>query len=290
MANIGDGALGRGPVLEALNMSGMGQLNTLWEEGMRGGLPVLFNIFNNQYGMGGQTSGETMAYDILARMGAGFNPNQMHAERVDGFNPLAVIEAYSRKKKLLLEGKGPVLLDVVTYRFLRPQPVGQLLLPAPRKRSLPGSAGPDHRVPQAADRGRLATEEDCDNIIKTVDDAIFRNFKLAIDEEISPRMDLNKNPDEIADMMFTNGHVEAFSDAKPDVNMPMEENPRVQAIARKERWGFDAMASPSPRTRSTSCATACSRPSSTASIRTLPSSPTVRTCATGAARSLCTVD
>ena len=117
VANIGDGALGRGPVLEALNMSGMGQLNTLWEEGMRGGLPVLFNIFNNQYGMGGQTSGETMAYDILARMGAGFNPNQMHAERVDGFNPLAVIEAYGRKKKILLENKGPVLLDVVTYRF-----------------------------------------------------------------------------------------------------------------------------------------------------------------------------
>jgi Pyruvate/2-oxoglutarate dehydrogenase complex, dehydrogenase (E1) component, eukaryotic type, alpha subunit len=41
----------------------------------------------------------------------------MLAERVDGFNPLAVIEAYGRKKKLLLEGKGPALLDVVTYRF-----------------------------------------------------------------------------------------------------------------------------------------------------------------------------
>ena len=67
----------------------------------------------------------------------------------------------------------------------------------------------------------LATEEDCDAIIKTVDDAIFRNFKLAINDEISPRMDLTKNPDEIADMMFTNGHVEAFSDAEPDVNMPM---------------------------------------------------------------------
>ncbi|NLD58710.1 MAG: thiamine pyrophosphate-dependent dehydrogenase E1 component subunit alpha, partial [Clostridiales bacterium] len=117
VANIGDGSLGRGPVLEALNMAGMGQFNTLWEEGMKGGLPVLYNIFDNQYGMGGQTAGETMAFDVLARLGAGFNPNQMNAERVDGFNPLAVIEAYSRKKKLLLEGKGPVLLDVVTYRF-----------------------------------------------------------------------------------------------------------------------------------------------------------------------------
>ena len=117
IANIGDGSLGRGPVLEAMNMAGMGQLTQLWDDEMKGGLPVMFNIVNNQYGMGGQTVGETMGYDAPARMGAGFNPNQMLAERVDGFNPLAVIEAYGRKKKLLLEGKGPALLDVVTYRF-----------------------------------------------------------------------------------------------------------------------------------------------------------------------------
>ena len=117
IANIGDGSLGRGPVLEALNMAGMGQLNELWRDDMKGGLPVIFTILNNQYGMGGQTRGETMAYDFPARMGAGFNPNQMNAERVDGFNPLAVIECYGRKKKIAEEGKGPVLIDVVTYRF-----------------------------------------------------------------------------------------------------------------------------------------------------------------------------
>ena len=244
VANIGDGALGRGPVLEALNMSGMGQLNTLWEEGMRGGLPVLFNIFNNQYGMGGQTNGETMAYDILARLGAGFNPNQMHAERVDGFNPLAVIEAYGRKKKILLENKGPVLLDVVTYRFSGHSPSDSSSYRTKEEIAAWEAQDPIIEYRKQLIEAGLATEEDCDNIIKTVDDAIFRNFKLAIDEEISPRMDLTKNPDEIADMMFTNGHVEAFSDAKPDVNMPMEENPRVQAIARKERWGFDANGKP----------------------------------------------
>lgn len=54
---------------------------------------------------------------MLARLGAGFAVNQMHAERVDGYNPLAVIEAVGRKKDLLLKGQGPVLLDVVTYRY-----------------------------------------------------------------------------------------------------------------------------------------------------------------------------
>ena len=117
VANIGDGSLGCGPVWEALNFAAMDQLRQLWDEEHRGGLPILFNIFNNQYAMGGQTQGETMAYDMLARLGAGVTPNQMHAERVDGYNPLAVIDAVRRKKELLLKGEGPVLLDVVTYRY-----------------------------------------------------------------------------------------------------------------------------------------------------------------------------
>ena len=50
-------------------------------------------------------------------MAPGVNPDQMHAERVDGYNPLAVADAIERKRKILQEGKGPVLLDVVTYRY-----------------------------------------------------------------------------------------------------------------------------------------------------------------------------
>jgi 2-oxoisovalerate dehydrogenase E1 component len=67
--------------------------------------------------MGGQTRGETMGYDMLARIGAGVNPEQMHAERIDGYNPLAVIDAMKRKKKVLEEKDGPVLLDTLTYRI-----------------------------------------------------------------------------------------------------------------------------------------------------------------------------
>ena len=239
VANIGDGSLGRGPVLEALNMAGMGQLTELWSDEMKGGLPVIFNINNNHYGMGGQTRGETMGYDFPARMGAGFNPNQLNAERVDGFNPLAVIEAYSRKKKIAEEGKGPVLLDVVTYRFCGHSPSDSSSYRTQEEIEAWKAQDPivAYRK-QLLDAG-VATEEELDKIVAHVKETNFRNFKLAIDEKISPRMDLAANPDAIADMMFTNGHVEAFSDAKPDVNIPMEEIPRVQAIARKERWGFD---------------------------------------------------
>ena len=74
IANIGDASMGRGPVWEAMMMSAMDQIKQLWEEGYNKGLPILFNIFNNQYGMGGQTRGETMGYDFLARAPASTPP------------------------------------------------------------------------------------------------------------------------------------------------------------------------------------------------------------------------
>src|SRR5690554_351421 len=93
VANIGDASMACGPVWEGITFAAMDQFNELWEGDMQGGLPVIINIMNNQYGMGGQTCGETMGYEIAARIGAGVNPDQMHAERVDGYNPLAVIDA-----------------------------------------------------------------------------------------------------------------------------------------------------------------------------------------------------
>ncbi|HWR98962.1 MAG TPA: thiamine pyrophosphate-dependent enzyme, partial [Prolixibacteraceae bacterium] len=96
VANIGDASMACGPVWEGISFATMDQFTQLWDDGMKGGLPVIFNVMNNQYGMGGQTAGETMGYGMAARIGAGVNPDQMHAERVDGYNPLAVIDAYKR--------------------------------------------------------------------------------------------------------------------------------------------------------------------------------------------------
>ena len=236
VANIGDGSLGCGPVWEAMNFSAMDQLRQLWDEEHRGGLPILFNVFNNQYAMGGQTQGETMAYDMLARLGAGVTPNQMHAERVDGYNPLAVIDAVRRKKELLLKGEGPVLLDVVTYRYAGHSPSD-----ASSYRTKEEMAAWQEVDPLITYRAQLieagvATEAECDALKAGVVDAITRNLQLAIDDAVSPRMDLTADPDMIARMMYTNRHVERYSDAPVETLMPMEENPRVKAIAGKERF------------------------------------------------------
>ncbi|MBP7180507.1 MAG: dehydrogenase [Dysgonomonadaceae bacterium] len=241
VANIGDAALACGPVWEGITFSAMDQFKQLWKGDMKGGLPIIFNIMNNQYGMGGQTCGETMGYGIAARIGAGVNPEQMHAERVDGYNPLAVIDAYKRKRKVIEEKNGPVLLDVLTYRYS-----GHSSSDASSYRTKEEvEAWQQHDCiasfgKQMIEAG-VATQTDLDNVWNDVKTLIYELFLKTIDDNISPRM---KNPELIGDLMFSNGSVDSFSDAKPEVLMPLEENPRVKKIATKERFAFDAEGKP----------------------------------------------
>src|SRR3984893_7922675 len=106
VANIGDASFGCGPVWEGITIAAMDQYRKLWDESLGGGLPIIFNCMNNFYGMGGQPFGETMGVGHTVRIGAGVNPEQMHAERVNGYDPLPVIDAFRRKKQVLLEGRG----------------------------------------------------------------------------------------------------------------------------------------------------------------------------------------
>lgn len=112
----GDGAYSNGVVLESLNLSTMAQFkNGLMSN--KFGVPIIYGIVNNQYAMSGQENGEITGIDYLARRAAAFNLNVMHAEVVDGMNVLAVRDATKRASILIKEGKGPVLLEFVTYRY-----------------------------------------------------------------------------------------------------------------------------------------------------------------------------
>lgn len=236
VANAGDGSVGCGPVWEAMNFASMDQMHTLWEN--KGGLPVLFNFVNNGYGMGGQTCGETMGYNVLARIGAGINPDQMHAERVDGFNVFAVIDAVRRKKALLEEGKGPALLDVITYRFCGHSTSDAN--PNRTKEEIQAWEDQDAIANYAAQllENGVMTQTELEQMQAQVDGMMLDMFKLAIDTEISPRMNLREKHDEIEKHMFSNQHIPALSDAEPKVYAPMEENPRWKQIQKRERFGI----------------------------------------------------
>jgi len=239
VANIGDASLACGPVWEGLAFASMDQFTQLWDDDMKGGLPLIINIMNNQYGMGGQTSGETMGYDIAARIGAGVNRDQMHAERVDGYNPLAVIDAYKRKRKILEEKRGPVLLDILTYRYSGHSPSDASSYRT--KEEVEAWEAQDSIVWFGKElvKTGVATEAQLKAIKAETTELISSSLKLAIDDEVSPHMDMKKYPNLIGDMMFSNQSVEKMEDRPVEVNHPMEENPRVQQLARKQRFMFD---------------------------------------------------
>lgn len=238
IANIGDASLGCGPVWEGMCFSSMDQFRKLWDGEYKGGLPIIFNFFNNQYGMGGQTNGETMGYEFLARFGAGVNADQMHSERIDGYNPLAVIDAIRRKKAILEEKKGPVLLDTITYRVSGHSPSDASAYRS--REEIDAWAAQDSLITyrkSLVDAG-VADDSVFETVLDSTRELITKVMKMAINDEISPRMDLVGTGDAIEKLMFSNEKIEKMEEGEAQVNMPYEENPRVKQLARKERYAF----------------------------------------------------
>lgn len=101
VAIFGDGATSRGDVYEALNLAGT------WA------LPAVFVISNNQWAISvprtSQTAAETLAQKAIA---AGFEGMQ-----VDGNDVVAVRAATLRALEKARNGKGPTLIEALTYRL-----------------------------------------------------------------------------------------------------------------------------------------------------------------------------
>jgi pyruvate dehydrogenase E1 component alpha subunit len=98
---LGDGAVNQGQVYEAFNMA------KLWD------LPVIYAIENNQYAMGTSIK-RSSSEPLLYRRG---ESHRIPGLQVDGMDVLAVRGAAEMALEWVRGGKGPIIIEFLTYRY-----------------------------------------------------------------------------------------------------------------------------------------------------------------------------
>jgi pyruvate dehydrogenase E1 component alpha subunit len=101
LAYFGDGAANQGQVYESFNMA------KLWD------LPVIYAIENNKYAMGTAVERSASEPDFYKR-GESF---RIPGIQVDGMDVLAVRGAAEEAMAWTQAGKGPIILELLTYRY-----------------------------------------------------------------------------------------------------------------------------------------------------------------------------
>lgn len=251
VANIGDGGIATGPFWETLNFAGMDQFKELWDKPYNKRPPLMINLMNNGYGMGGQTVGETMGNKGPARIGAAINPENMFAERVNGQDVLATIDLIRRKKEIALKGDGPILNEIITYRYNGHSSGDLESYRVPEEIEMWKKIDPiEAFVKQLIENGILKNKEEFEKIKKEISDFYFEIYKHSIDPKFTQELDWDNNNQLLDNLMFSREKHKITDNKKVEVTISKEENPRIKRISRRERYALDKNGNPISKMKS----------------------------------------
>ena len=156
VAVFGDGASNQGVFHETLNLA------ALWR------LPVLFVCENNQYAMSTPVA-QGLANPRVADRAAGYG---IPGVRADGNDPLAVRDALAPRVEAAREGRGPALVELVTYRL------------SGHSRGDPREYRTREEEAEARTRDPLPVFAQKHNLAQSALDAILQEETQALDEAI----------------------------------------------------------------------------------------------------------
>ena len=239
IANVGDGGVATGPIWETLNFGAMDQFKNLWDGDYKKNPPFMVNVMNNGYGMGGQTIGETMGNNGPARIGAGVKPDALYSEIVNGQDPLAVMDLIRRKYPIVKNGDGPVMNEIRTYRFNGHSSGDLETYRDPREVEEWKKYDPIPLFAGELINEKLIDEQGLRDIKDNIENIFMDVFKLSINPEVTKELDWNDHT-LLDDMMFSREKMKITTDKKVEVNIENKnDNPRVQRISKRSRYGFD---------------------------------------------------
>ena len=209
IANMNAGAASDGQTWEALCLSCSGVFRTKKSVG----LPVLFVLSRGR----DAEESENAIRRCTARICAGLGSDMMYAETVNASDPLAVIDAVSRKKEILKRGEGPALLEMVCDH-LQENPKGVDPLKLYREKLI---------------RGGVISGNELKALEEHIVDRMEKIFRLAADHEKSPLAD-TMHP-ESAVFAREDGAKRAYRKIMPEVKIPKSSCKSLQEIQGKCR-------------------------------------------------------
>lgn len=209
IANMNANAVYDGQVWEALCLSGSGAFRTQ----KNAGLPVLFTLIRGR----DAEESETVIRRCTARICAGLGSDMMFAETVNASDPLAVIDAVSRKKEFLMRGEGPALLEMVCDS-LQENSTGVDPLKLYREKLI---------------RGGVIGSAELNGLEEHIANRMEKICRLAADDEKSPLAEANCSESVIFANEYDGNRM--VRKIMPEVKNPKKACTRIQEIQGKSR-------------------------------------------------------